>query len=56
MVHPLPSAMVRPAPGYILKLVMFFMLFMFYSELIMNTRTCHAITFSLFHTMTYLLN
>jgi hypothetical protein len=40
----------------LLKLVLFFMLFMFYSVLIMNTSTCHAITFSLFLIMIYLLN
>jgi hypothetical protein len=35
-----------PAPGYILKLVLFFELFMFYTVLIMNTSPCHVITFS----------
>jgi hypothetical protein len=39
-----------PAPGYILKLVLFFELFMFYTVLIMNTSPCHVITFSLHHT------
>jgi hypothetical protein len=38
-----------PAPGYILKLVLFFVLFMYYIVLILNTTTYHAITFSLYH-------
>jgi hypothetical protein len=45
-----------PAPGYILKLELFFVLFMYYIVLIMNTTTCHAITFSLIYIMNCLLN
>jgi hypothetical protein len=44
-----------PAPGYILKLVSFFELFMYYIVLILNTTTYHAITFSLIYIMNYLL-
>jgi hypothetical protein len=44
-----------PAPGYILKLIWLFVLFMFYIVLIMNTSTWH-ITFSLIYIMNYLLN
>jgi hypothetical protein len=45
-----------PAPGYILKLVLFFVSFMFYTVLIMNTSICHVITYSLLYIMDFFLN
>jgi hypothetical protein len=45
-----------PAPGYMLKLIWIFVLFMFSCVLIMNTSTCSAITFSLLYIMIFLLN
>jgi hypothetical protein len=44
------------APGYILKLIWIFVLFLFSCVLIMNTSTCSAITFSLLYIMIFLLN
>jgi hypothetical protein len=52
--HPVPPAMV--CFWVPLKLIWIFVLFMFSFVLIMNTSTCHAITFSLIYIINYLLN